>query len=74
MRLDRVARLREPVALAVAEDDTTLYAGERVGRVRVIRDGRLDPTPLLDQTGEVSVEGRAACSGWRWHPTAGICT
>jgi glucose/arabinose dehydrogenase len=62
VRLDRVARLREPVALAVAEDDT-LYAGERAGRVRAIRGGRLDPTPLLDLTGEVSVEGEGGLLG-----------
>jgi glucose/arabinose dehydrogenase len=63
VRLDRVARLREPVALAVAADDTTLYAGERAGRVRAIRDGGLDPRPLLDLSGEVSVEGEGGLLG-----------
>jgi glucose/arabinose dehydrogenase len=63
VRLDRVARLREPVALAVAGDNATLYAGERAGRVWVIRDGRLDPSPLLDLTAEVSVEGEGGLLG-----------
>jgi glucose/arabinose dehydrogenase len=63
VRLERVAQLREPVALAVAGDDATLYAGERAGRVRVIRDGRLDPRPLLDLTAEVSVEGEGGLLG-----------
>jgi len=62
VRLDPVALLREPVALAVA-GDATLYAGERAGRVRVIRDGRLDPRPLLDLTDEVSVEGEGGLLG-----------
>jgi glucose/arabinose dehydrogenase len=63
VRLERVAQLREPVALAVAGDDATLYAGERAGRVRVIRDGRVDPRPLLDLTAEVSVEGEGGLLG-----------
>jgi glucose/arabinose dehydrogenase len=63
VRLDRVARLREPVALVVAEDDTTFYVGERAGRVRVIRDGRLDPTPLLDLTDQVVAEGEGGLLG-----------
>ena len=45
VELDRVAWARTPVALAVAEDNTTFYVGERDGRVRVMRNGRLDPRP-----------------------------
>jgi glucose/arabinose dehydrogenase len=63
VRLDRVARLHEPVALVVADDDTTFYVGERAGRVRVIRDGRLDPKPLLDLTDQVVVEGEGGLLG-----------
>jgi glucose/arabinose dehydrogenase len=61
--LDRVARLREPVALAVAEDNTTFYVGERAGRVRVVRDGQVDPRPLLDLTGHVVAEGEGGLLG-----------
>jgi glucose/arabinose dehydrogenase len=63
VELDRLARLREPVALAVAEDDTTLYVGERAGRVRVIRDGQLAPRPVLDLTDQVVVEGEGGLLG-----------
>jgi glucose/arabinose dehydrogenase len=63
LRLDPVARLREPVTLAVADDDTTLYVGERAGRVRVVRDGRLDPKPLLDLTDQVVAEGEGGLLG-----------
>ena len=63
LRLDRVARLREPVTLAVADDDSVLYVGERAGRVRAIRDGRLDPQPLLDLTDQVVAEGEGGLLG-----------
>jgi glucose/arabinose dehydrogenase len=63
VELDRVARLREPVALAVADDGSTFYLGERAGRVRAIRDGRLEPTPLLDLTDQVVVEGEGGLLG-----------
>jgi glucose/arabinose dehydrogenase len=70
VRLERVAQLREPVALAVAGDSTTFYVGERAGRVRAIRDGQLDPTPLLDLTDEVSVEGEGGLLGVAVAPDA----
>jgi glucose/arabinose dehydrogenase len=60
--LEKLVQLREPVALAVA-DDTTLYVGERAGRVRMIRDGKLDPRPLLDLTDQVVVEGEGGLLG-----------
>src|SRR6266511_1989209 len=63
VRLERLARLRNPVAMAVAGDDTTLYVGERAGRVRAIRTGRLDPRPLLDLTDQVVVEGEGGLLG-----------
>jgi glucose/arabinose dehydrogenase len=63
VRLDRLARLREPVALAVADDDDTLFVGERGGRVRAIRDGRVDPQPLLDLRDQVTVEGEGGLLG-----------
>jgi glucose/arabinose dehydrogenase len=63
VELDRVARAQTPVALAVANDNTTFYVGERAGRVRVIRDGRLDPRPLLDLTDQVVVEGEGGLLG-----------
>jgi glucose/arabinose dehydrogenase len=63
VRLDRLAQLRNPVALAAAQDDTTLYVGERAGLVRVIRDGRLDHRPLLDLTAQVVVEGEGGLLG-----------
>jgi glucose/arabinose dehydrogenase len=63
VRLVGVAKLDRPVTLVVAGDDTTLYVGELAGRVRAIRDGRLDPQPLLDLTDQVVVEGEGGLLG-----------
>ena len=57
VKLDRIAGMPEPVAVAAAENDTVLYVGERAGRVRAIRDGKLDPDPVLDLTDQVVAEG-----------------
>jgi glucose/arabinose dehydrogenase len=59
----QVAKLAQPVALAVAGDGKTLYVGERAGRVRAVRAGRPDPRPLLDLSGEVAVEGEGGLLG-----------
>jgi glucose/arabinose dehydrogenase len=63
VELHPVARVQTPVALAVPEDNTTFYVGQRAGLVRVIRDGRLDPRPLLDLTDQVVVEGEGGLLG-----------
>jgi glucose/arabinose dehydrogenase len=63
VELDEVARAQTPVALAVAQDNTTLYVGERAGLVRVIRDGELDRRPVLDLTDQVVVEGEGGLLG-----------
>jgi glucose/arabinose dehydrogenase len=46
VRLERVADLAEPIALAVRRGDATLYVAERGGRVRALRGGRVDDTVL----------------------------
>jgi glucose/arabinose dehydrogenase len=63
VELDEVARAQTPVALAVAEDNTTFYVGERAGLVRVIRNGQLDRRPVLDLTDEVVAEGEGGLLG-----------
>jgi glucose/arabinose dehydrogenase len=71
LRPVRVVNLAEPVALAVAGDGRTLYVGERAGRVRAVREGRLDPRPLLDLSGEVAVEGEGGLLGVAVAPDGG---
>jgi glucose/arabinose dehydrogenase len=69
VRLVKVAALEQPVAMAVRPgDDNVLYVLEQVGRVRAIRDGRLDPTPVVDISGEVTAGGEQGLLGLAFSP------
>jgi len=52
--LELVVTADEPVALAVRDGDPAVYLAEKSGRVVAIRDGRVDPAPVLDLSREVS--------------------
>src|SRR5574341_4546 len=71
-----VGDLAIPWAAAFAPDGR-LFVTERPGRIRVIRDGRLDPQPWATiQVAHVG-EGKADCWGWPWPrtwPAAGSST
>ena len=66
--LTEVASLTQPVALAVRTGDAALYLVEKVGRVRAVRDGALDPTPVLDLTGGVSTGSEQGLLGLAFSP------
>ena len=68
LRLQRVATLEEPVALAVRPDDPALYIAEKGGRVVAIRNGEVDPTPVLDLSSEVSLGGEQGLLGLTFSP------
>jgi glucose/arabinose dehydrogenase len=69
VRLVRVAQVEQPVAMAVRPgDDNTLYLVEQVGRVRAVRDGRLDPTPVVDISEEVTSGGEQGLLGLAFSP------
>jgi len=68
VRLVRVARLGQPVAMSLRPGDDTLYLVEQVGRVRAVRDGRLDPTPVVDISGEVTAGGEQGLLGLAFSP------
>jgi glucose/arabinose dehydrogenase len=71
VRLAKVATLEQPVAMALRPgDDNALYVAEQVGRVRVIRGGRLDPTPVVDISGEVTSGGEQGLLGLAFSPDA----
>jgi glucose/arabinose dehydrogenase len=57
IRLTPVAELERPTALAIRPGDDTLYVTEKAGRVRAVRNGTLDDTPLLDIDEEVGDDG-----------------
>ncbi|MDQ1713715.1 MAG: hypothetical protein QOE45_3165 [Frankiaceae bacterium] len=62
------AGLGEPVALSHPDGDARLFVVERRGRIRVIRDGRLKPTPFLDITKRVSTAGEGGLLSVAFRP------
>jgi glucose/arabinose dehydrogenase len=68
VRLVPVAELEQPVAMAVRPGEKTLYVVEQVGRVRAIRGGRLDPTPVADISAEVTAGGEQGLLGLAFSP------
>jgi glucose/arabinose dehydrogenase len=64
-----VAGLDAPVDVTWrAADPDALYAIERVGRIRIVRDGRLVDTPLLDIAEQVTAGGEQGLLGLAFHP------
>jgi glucose/arabinose dehydrogenase len=72
VRLVRVATLQQPVAMAVRPGDQAIYVVEQVGRVRAIRNGRLDPTPVVDISGQVTAGGEQGLLGIAFAPDGRI--
>jgi glucose/arabinose dehydrogenase len=68
VRLVPVAELEQPVAMAVRRGERTLYVVEQVGRVRAIRDGQLDPTPVVDISDRVTAGGEQGLLGLAFSP------
>jgi glucose/arabinose dehydrogenase len=68
VRLVRVAQLEQPVAMATRPGERTLYLVEQVGRVRAIRGGRLDPTPVVDISAKVTAGGEQGLLGLAFSP------
>lgn len=58
-----------PVGLATAPGDASrIFVLEQPGRVRVIRDGALQPDAFLDITSETSADGERGLLGLAFHP------
>jgi len=61
--------LRNPLDLQAAPGDRErLYVVEQGGRIRVIRNGQLQATPLLDVSGRISSGGERGLLGLAFHP------
>lgn len=68
LRAVRVGRFSAPTALAVRNGDTALYVAEKGGVVRALRDATMDPTPVLDLSGQVSTGGEQGLLGLTFSP------
>ena len=54
--------------MAVRAGDDTLFVTEQVGRVRAIRNGALDPTPVLDLRDTIASGGERGLLGLTFSP------
>jgi glucose/arabinose dehydrogenase len=68
IRLVRVAELEQPLAMAVRAGDPSLYIAQKTGKVVAIRDGRVDTSPVVDLTGEVSFGSEQGLLGLAFSP------
>jgi glucose/arabinose dehydrogenase len=63
------AALASPVDLTAPANDARLFIAEQPGRIRIIRDGVLLPTPFLDITAKVGAGGERGLLGVAFHPS-----
>jgi glucose/arabinose dehydrogenase len=68
VRLVQVAELQQPVAMAVRPGDQAVYVAEQTGAVRALRGGRVDPTPVVDISGQVTAGGEQGLLGLAFSP------
>ena len=68
IRLEQVASLEQPLAMAVREDDSALYVAQKTGKVVAIRADRIDEVPVLDLSGEVSLSTEQGLLGLAFAP------
>ena len=66
--LTRIAAVDAPTAMAVRTGDDALYVTEQSGRVRAIRNGTLDPTPVIDLRNTISAGGERGLLGLTFSP------
>jgi glucose/arabinose dehydrogenase len=61
--------LQSPLAVTHAGDGSgRVFVVEQEGRIRVVRDGRLEPDPFLDIGGRIAAGGERGLLGLAFHP------
>ncbi|HEX6629462.1 MAG TPA: PQQ-dependent sugar dehydrogenase [Gemmatimonadaceae bacterium] len=63
-----VTGLESPLFLTAPAGDARLFVVEQPGRIRVVEDGQLRPTPFLDITAKVASGGERGLLGLAFHP------
>jgi glucose/arabinose dehydrogenase len=70
VKLTQVASLNQPLDLAARPGEAgALYVAEKGGLVRVIRNGNVDPNPVVNLSGEISTGGEQGLLGITFHPS-----
>jgi glucose/arabinose dehydrogenase len=70
--LSFVSGLASPTGMESAHDGSgRLFVLEQAGKIRIIRNGALVPTPFLDITGKVASGGELGLLGLAFHPNYG---
>jgi glucose/arabinose dehydrogenase len=68
LRLQEIARLDSPIAMAIRQGDDNLYIAEKSGKVVGLRPGRAAPFDVLDLSNEVSNGGEQGLLGLAFDP------
>jgi glucose/arabinose dehydrogenase len=74
LRLDQVAFVSQPLAMAVRPGDDAIYVAEKGGRVRRVpagqttKPGTVDPAPVLDISGQVTKGSEQGLLGLTFSP------
>jgi glucose/arabinose dehydrogenase len=66
--LTRIATMTDPLGMAVRRGDDAIYIAEKSGTVRAMRDGKVDPVPVLDLSNVVSRGGEQGLLGIAFSP------
>jgi glucose/arabinose dehydrogenase len=68
IRAEVVASVEQPLGMAVRTGDPSLFIVGRRGKVWALRDGRVDPTPVLDLSGEIALRTEQGLLGMAFSP------
>lgn len=69
LKIERVVQgLKDPLYVTAPADDPRLFVVEQPGRIRIIKDGKLLPTPFVDLTDVVRSGGEQGLLSVAFHP------
>ncbi|MGH8906178.1 MAG: PQQ-dependent sugar dehydrogenase [Egibacteraceae bacterium] len=68
IRLTQLGTFDDPLAMAMRPGDPAYYVAEKGGQVRALRDGQVDPVPVLDLSDQVSQGGEQGLLGLAFSP------
>jgi hypothetical protein len=59
VELTKIGTFAQPVLVTAPDGDPRLFVVEQIGRVRIVRDGVVDPQPFLDLRAQVTARGES---------------